>query len=98
MRQTLLNKLERFMHRSIQRILDIQMSQVKDERIRNEKVRKIFYDIPTVENMIAARQLDFIGKAIRGPPNHPARIMLTACRNNQRQVGRPQLHNKNFMV
>ena len=98
MRQTLLNKLEIFMHRSIRRILDISMSQVKDERIRNENIRKIFYDIPIVENMIAARQLDFIGKAIRAPPDRPSRIMLTACCNNQRRVGRPQLHNKNFIV
>ena len=84
MRQTLLNKLEIFMHRSIRRILDISMSQVKDERIRNENIRKIFYDIPIVENMIAARQLDFIGKAIRAPPDRPSRIMLTAYCNNQR--------------
>jgi hypothetical protein len=58
LQQTLLNKLKVFMHRSICRILDIMMTQVKDDRIRNNKVRYIFYDIPTIKNMIAARQLD----------------------------------------
>ncbi len=98
LRQTLLNKLEVFMHRSIRRILDITMTQVKDNRIWNNKVRYIFYDIPTVKNVITARQLDFIGKLIQGPPDQLARNMLTACCNNQRQVGHPQTHNKNNMV
>ncbi len=43
------------MHCSIRRILDITMTQVKDNRIWNNKVRYIFYDIPTIKNMIAAR-------------------------------------------
>ena len=61
-RQTLLNKLDVFMHRSIQRILDISMGQVKDERIRNEKIRDIFYDIPTVENMGRCLSLELVKK------------------------------------
>ncbi len=64
LRQSLLNKLEVFLHRSIQRILAINMTRVKEEQIRNTKIRNIFYDIPDVEHMIAARQLDFMGKAI----------------------------------
>jgi hypothetical protein len=86
-RQTLQNKMDVFMHRSIRRILDISMSQVRDEKIRNDKICNIFYDIPTVENLIAARQLDFIGKTVRAQPDRPARIMLTACCNNQLRVG-----------
>ena len=65
LRQVLLNKVEVFLHRSIRRILGITITQVQEERIRNEHVRKLFYDIPRVRNMIAARQLGFIGKVMR---------------------------------
>jgi hypothetical protein len=71
--QALLNKLEIFLHQSIRQILHVSMTCVKEERIRNEHMQRMSYDIPCVRNMIAARQLDFIGKAIRGAPNRPAR-------------------------
>ncbi len=58
----------------------------------------MFYDIPRVSNMIAARQLDFIGKTICGPFDRPAQQMLTACCDHVRRVGRPFLHNKDFIV
>ena len=58
----------------------------------------MFYDIPHVCNMIAARQLDFIGKVVGGPQAHPAQQMLTACCNQVWQVGRPFLNNKDFIV
>ena len=67
LQQSLFNKLEVFLHQSIQRILAINMTCVKDKRIQNAKIRNIFYDIPDVEHMIAAQQLDFMGKAIQGP-------------------------------
>ena len=54
LQQSLLNKLEVFLHRSIRRILAINMTRVKEERIRNTKIRNIFYDIPDIEHMIAA--------------------------------------------
>jgi hypothetical protein len=96
--QSLLNKLKVFLHQSIRRILAINMTCVKEEQIRNTKIRNIFYVIPDVEHMIAARQLDFMGKAIQGPHDRPSRCMITACCNHQRQVGRPQTHTKNTMV
>ena len=74
------------------------MSTVKEERIRNEKVHEMFYSIPCVQNMIASRQADFIGKMIRGPPDRPSRNMITACCDHKRRVGRPQTTGKNFIV
>jgi hypothetical protein len=56
------------------------------------------YDIPCIQNMIAARQLSFIGKVIRGPYDAPARHMLTACCQHKRKIGRPYLHNKDIIV
>jgi hypothetical protein len=65
LQQSLLNKPEVFLHQSIiQRILAINMTHVKEERIQNTKIRSIFYDIPDVQHMIAAQQLDFTGKAV----------------------------------
>jgi hypothetical protein len=61
LRQALLQKLEVFLHRSIQRILHIFIVQVQEHHIRNEKIRQMFYDIPCVVNMIATRQLGFLG-------------------------------------
>ena len=99
LRKSLLDKLEVFLHRNICRILCVSMFEIKEERIQNEHVRCMFYNIvPCVRNMIAARQMDFIGEAIRAPPNRPAQRMLTACCNNTRLVGRPFLHNKDHIV
>jgi len=54
LRQDLLRQLEVFLHRSIHRILHISITQVQEERIQNDKIRRLFYDIPCVINMIAA--------------------------------------------
>ena len=98
LRQTLLNKLEVFLHRSVRRILSIKISQVKEEHIKNVFVRQKFYDIPRVRNMIAARQMRFIGKVVRGPWSRPAKRMLTACCANIRLAQRPNFHNKDLLV
>jgi len=98
LRKSHLDKLEVFLHRSIRRILQISMSTVQEQRLRNGKVRHMFYSIPCVRNMIAARQMDFVGKMIRGPPDRPSRNMITACCDHKRRVGRPQTTGKNFMV
>ena len=55
LRKSQLDKLEVFLHRSIRRILQISMSTVQEQRLRNGKVRDIFYSIPCVRNMIAQR-------------------------------------------
>ncbi len=94
MQKALSNKLEVFLHCNIRRILRVSMTKVREDRIQNEHVRQMSYDIPRVSNMIAARQLDFIGKTIRGPSDRSAQQMLTACCNHVRQVRRPFLHKR----
>ena len=98
LRKSQLDQLDVFLHRSIRRILQISMSKVQEDRIRNEMVYKMFYSIPCVRNMIAARQADFIGKMIRGPPDHPSHNMITACCDHKRRFGRPQTTRKKIMV
>jgi hypothetical protein len=46
MQKSLLDKLEVFLHCNIFWILQVSMLKVKEERIRNEHVRHMFYDIP----------------------------------------------------
>ncbi len=98
MRKALSNKLEVFLHCSIWRILHISMFRAKEEQIHNAHVRRMCYYIPSVGNMIAARQLNLFGQTVCGPHNHPAQQMLTACCDNVRRVGRPFLHNKDYIV
>jgi hypothetical protein len=62
LRQSLQDKLEVFLTQNVQKILRISMYQVKKERIANDQVRKRFYGMPCVKNMIAAQLLSFIGK------------------------------------
>ena len=93
-----LDKLDVFLHQRIQHILQILMTKVQDQRLRNVKVHDMFYSIRCIKNMIAARQMDFVGKMVRGPPDCPSSNMITACCDHKCQVERPQTMGKNFMV
>jgi hypothetical protein len=98
LRKSQLNKLEVFLHCSIWCILQISMTKLQEQWLRNDKVWEMFYSIPCVRKMIAAWQINFVRKMIRGPPNCPSCNMITACCNHKRQVGRPQMTGKNLMV
>jgi hypothetical protein len=98
LRKSQLDKLEVFLHCSIWCILEISMTKVQEQRLCNDKVRGMFYSIPCVRKMIAAWQIDFVRKMIRGPPNRPSCNMITACYDHKCLVGRPQPTGKNFMV
>jgi len=98
LRKLQLDKLEVFLHCSIQRILHISMTKVREQRLHNDNVRQMFYSIPCVRNMIATRQMDFVGKMIRGLPDRPSRNVITTCCDHKRRVGRPKTTGKNFMV
>ena len=54
------------------------MLQVKDERISNEKLRKMFYNIPDACTLIAVKQLNFIGKVVRREDSFFPKQLLTA--------------------
>jgi hypothetical protein len=98
MQKMLYNKPEVFLHHNIWCILRILMMRVREDRLHNEHVQKMFYNIPCVSNMIAVRQLDILGKTMQGPHDRPAQQMLTACCDNFCQVGCSFLHNKNYIV
>ena len=82
-----LKKLEVFLHRNIRKILGITITQVTDERITNESVRTRFFNIPTIRNQIAQRQLTFIGKVVRNKDDQIPTQLLTAWCDNKRRRG-----------
>ena len=49
LRTSLLKNLEVFLHCSIRRILGISITEVKDQHITNETVRRKFFDIPNTK-------------------------------------------------
>ena len=61
LRQTILDALEVFLHQSVRRILRIQVRHVIEHRIKNEHVREMFFNIPTIRKQIAFPQLTYIG-------------------------------------
>ena len=89
LRETTLQKLEVFLHRSIRKILRIDITQVIDERITNGSIRTRFFSIPTIRNQIAQVQLTFIGKVVRNKDNQLPSQLLTAWCNNKRKRGAP---------
>jgi hypothetical protein len=82
MRKALSNKFEVFLHHNIWRIFSVLMMRVKAEQIHNKRVQQMFYDIPCAGNMIATRQLDFLGNTACGLHDCPTQQMLTACCDN----------------
>ena len=87
LRTSLLSKMEVFLHRIVRRILGIKMAEVKEERIRNAEVRGRFFNIPTIQNQIAKRQLTFIGKVVHNSDLQLPTKLLTAWCNQKKKLG-----------
>ena len=87
LKKTSYNDLNVFIHQSIRRVIGISMMQVKDERISNEKLRKMFYNIPDACTLIAVKQLNFIGKVVRREDLFFSKQLLTAWLNHKRKRG-----------
>ena len=98
LRQSLLKKLEVFLHRSIRRILGIRMGQVRERHIKNSHIRTIFYNIPCISKQVAFRQLTYAGKITRREKSCLPTRFLTAWYNNLRKQGGQLLTNKYSLV
>ena len=98
LRQTHIDKLNVFWHRAIRNILGIRMSEVIDDHISNEQIRKIFHDIPDAEAMLNARSMNYLGKTTRSPDSHPPKLLLTAWVQNPRPKSGVLSTNKKAMV
>ena len=83
-------KLTAFYHRSIRKIFNINMYQVKDFHIRNEQLRNLF-SVDDILDKIKYRQFRFLGNLARKPDSSLPRRLLGAWVKNPRKVGRPSM-------
>jgi exonuclease III len=96
MSEIISRKLQVFYHKSIRKILNINMFEVEQDRITNQDLRKRFCNAPCLLDIISKRQLNWIGKVARMDPyTRLPRKLLAAWTNNNRKVGRPQISYKN---
>ena len=93
-----MDRLEAFHHKSIRKILGINMHQVKEERIKNETIREKFLGIRPIADFIAERQLRWIGKLARMDENRLPKQLMTAWCDKPRPRGRPQQTIRNCYV
>ena len=98
LRQHHIDRLNVFWHRAIRNILGIRISEVIDEHISNERIRKIFHDIPDAEAMLNARSMTYLGKIARAPNQHPPKHFITAWVDNPRLPAGVLMTNKKALV
>ena len=80
------------------RILKIRMSKVIKQQITKNSIQEKFYNIPTIKNQIALRQLTYLGKIFRREESHiPTRLLTVWC-DHPCKAGRPILTNRQSMV
>ena len=78
--------------------MKINMSKVFEQHITNTSIREKFYNIPTIENQIALRQLTYLGKIFRKEYSYiPTRLLTVWC-DHPRKVVRPILTNNQCML
>ena len=77
--------------RCLRRILKIKWDDVREQKIRNSQVRKLFLNIDTLENIISKRRLIFIGKIIRMKCNSVPARLISAFQMEKRPLGRPNI-------
>ena len=94
LQKSLLKCFEVFLHRSIQCILGIIMTEVKYQRITNKTVRRKCFGIFNIKEQIATWQLTFIGKVIQSYDDHLPTKLLNAWCNHKRRRGRVLHTNK----
>ena len=72
------------MHMSIRKILNINMTQVREQRIMLEQLReKKFNKIPSLEALIDTRRIKFWEEIVRGPATLPPRqLLIVFCLTN----------------
>jgi len=97
LRKDLLLKLQRCVNRKVRSILNISMTDVKDNRITLDNLRAMFNGIPRVESLVDARMMKFLGTILRSNVDHPPRQILISFIPNTRPVGRPLKSNKEYL-
>jgi hypothetical protein len=95
--EDLIRELRVFHHRSLRKILNINMFEVEEQRITNTTIRERT-NVPDILILAQRRQLRWIGKLARMPMKRLPRQLLAAWVNNPRKRGRPQTSLRNTMI
>ena len=98
LKESLIQQIDVFIHRSIRRILNINILDVKEHRIKNTDIRQRFYNIPSAHRLITVRQLKFIGKVFRNSSTQLPTQLLTCWCDNKQKRGRALYHNRKSIV
>ena len=78
----------------MKKILKITITEVIEDHITNASLRMRFFNIPTIPNQIAKRQLTFIGKVVRNSEDQIPTQLLTAWSDHKRKRGGVLQNNK----
>jgi hypothetical protein len=90
-------KLQSCHHIFIRQILKIKWNQVREQRIKNSQVRRLFCNIPNIEAFVKRRTAQCVGKIINLPEDMLPKKILGAWIPQPRKFGQPQLScNNNF--
>ncbi len=92
-----LRKLKVFHPRRLRSILQINIYDVKDNRSRNTDIRTMM-NVSEMENRIAKRQLNWMGKMARMDENRLPLKMLSCWMNESRPSRRPHTSTRNSMI
>ena len=87
LKENVIDNIHFFIHQSIRRIIGINMTQVKEEKISNEKLRGMFYNISDTHRLIAMKQLTFIEKVVRRENSFFSKQLLPEWVNHKRKAG-----------
>ena len=90
--------LDVFFHKSIRRILGINMTEVKEKSISNIKLRKRFGNVNSLSHIMTCRMLKFVGRTVRQDPRMLSRRMLTSFTPGKLIRGRPFRTNRDAIV
>ena len=81
--------LDAFHHKATRRILNISMSKVKEQHLKNSKLRKDFGGLKPLSEIWLSRLLKFAGRTLRQTDDALSKRFLTIFINKNRIIGRP---------
>ena len=93
-----MEKCEVFHHKAMRRKLKMSMAAAKEEKIKNEMVRKMLLNEEALVDSWMKRQLLFLGRIAGLSNNECPKILFTATCDDKRARGRPYRTARDAMV
>ena len=87
LKESSLKDIDIFINQSIRHSIGISMCEVKENNISNKKLQERVYNIQSGCNIIATKQLQFLGKLVQTDAASIPKQLLTAWVNHKRLPG-----------